>query len=381
MADESGEKDNKESREPEGNGLNVGDDTNKVKDEGFNIEESPLKTPPFASTKPTPIASNDDIIKALLAQNQMLAQALLQQRTVPQPTVSKQKPRTPSPVKQTPPTVFSNEISQLTAAVTALTQKVTELENNRAYQPTATSEIQSQLDSNKRQLEDRAMSDTDLREKMASILGVSNTRLIDTTDEDGEKQTGKKMKSGHELRAENDIVHSVPWPHLRVHDAHVIKGADYDKLSIPQFIFAYMKQMNEPDNENIRCHMHKHLETLMDDFKEMPNDWERIRAFHSLILKHIERGWLTWDNYTEINILRQKYIFPHIQQKITVYPCQDFNKGNCSWRRDHDSLKHICAHCYENFDRECHHAKQACYKLNGPPRFPRNNQPKNEDKN
>ncbi len=336
--------------------------------------------PPFQRQNVTKPTDSEGIIKALLQQNQLLSQALIHQR-VQQPTQQRTRApptqKNPAKVAITPPaadSTFLAEMAKLTSAVATLTNKVSELEKSKVPQVDEILSVHENEASGTTTPPTDGQEVAELREKMAAMLGLEAQKSIGySTIEADLKKAGTSLKSGSELRAENEVVKVVPWPHMRLYRIPSMKGPDYAELEPAEFMFAYNKQMNDPENASIKPYMERHFNSLMDDFKDMPKDWERIRAFHSLILKHIERGWLTWDNYTEINIMRQKYLFAHINETMKVTPCEDYNAGTCGWRKDHGKYKHICEHCFDTFERECFHSKKVCFKLNGPPKAARQN--------
>ncbi len=126
-------------------------------------------------------------------------------------------------------------------------------------------------------------------------------------EEDSRK--GRIAKSGRELTAKNKVVKEVPWPHLRVWKAPNLKGVPYDSFTVTDFTFGHLEQINmEPDME-IRLLMHEHLRELLEDHKDLPDDWDVIRAFHALVLTQMERGLLTWRDTVAIDKLKTKYVY------------------------------------------------------------------------
>ncbi len=332
----------------------------------IHIDPPPKRTPPPPPPPEVP-ASNEDVIKLLIAQTNMLQQTLLQQQTL--------AARPPAPA----PTQASNggaEMESLVLLMTKLTEKVDALDSKVNNTKTTTAPTPSQEDE-----EDEAeVTARELRRRMDELLDVGATTqgtvkpvTTLTPYDDDEKKKGKQLRSGRELRAENEVVVGVPWPHLRVYRFPEMKGADYDGLSVAEFMYGYVLQMDEAKDPLVKAEMFKHLVTLLEDAKDYPDDWPRIRAFHSLVLAYIERGLMAWNDRVEIMTMRQKYVFALSKGRAITSgsstsqatPCPDYNNGNCSRKRDHDQLKHICAYCHSQFNKHHLHPKVDCMKLHG----------------
>ncbi len=209
----------------------------------------------------------------------------------------------------------------------------------------------------------------ELTKQVATLLGI-DVRTVPGTGYQSEedKRRGRAIRSGRELRAENEVVREVPWPHHRVYRVLDLKGAPYDGLNQTEFCYGYMMQALEPRNEEIREHMLTHLLTMLEDAKDFPDDWEAIRAYHALVLTYIERGIFGWEDKDQILALRTKYVFAMRQSTVSCNPCPEYNKGKCQFKRDHDDLKHVCAHCFSTTGRRVPHPQTNCFKLNGMPK-------------
>ncbi len=268
----------------------------------------------------------------------------------------------------------------LVLMMTKLAEKVDALDNKiKSSQVSTDTTPQQNLD------DEAETANQDLRRRMDDLLDIGATGQVSTlspvttlvSTEDDDRRKGKALRSGRELRAENEVVVGVPWPHLRVYRFPEMKGADYDGLSVAEFMYGYVLQMDEARDPEVKAEMFKHLVTLLEDAKDYPDDWPRIRAFHSLVLAYIERGLMSWNDSARITTMRQKYVFPLCKGRaITsgnsnrntaaqVNVCVDYNNGNCTKKRDHDQLKHICAHCYASLNKYHLHPKVECMKLHG----------------
>ncbi|MCP4260079.1 MAG: hypothetical protein GY774_21565, partial [Planctomycetes bacterium] len=214
-----------------------------------------------------------------------------------------------------------------------------------------------------------------LRQKLGSMIGKDDCLIKGPTKpsisyftDESDKKQGKTMKSGRALTAEHDVVLKVPWPHMVVFRLPSNKCVDYDTLSSEEFLFAYYEQMFDAEFAPMQVHLHNHLKGLMEDIKDYPDDWEVIRAYHSLVLSQLERGLLKWSDTARLATLRHKFVFSLVSpKKSAVSPCADYNNGKCSFRGDHSGSKHVCSHCHEAGLGAKTHPKTNCFRLNGYP--------------
>ncbi len=304
--------------------------------------------------------NNDDVIKLLISQTALMQQAFLQQRPPAQVDVAAQIPQR----SQVNPeiTALTEMVKNLTEKMVVLNDAVNNLERERT---TPTAEQQEELRVAKEVEELQAKMDDILsgtRDKSPSISLVSN--------DDKEQAKGKKIKSGRDLRAESENVIEVPWPHQRVFRIPNNKSVEYHQLSFPEFMHGYSLQMNDSKNADIREHMQRHLNKIMEDMAHMPKAWERIRTYHNFVLTYIERGMLKWSDKEELAAMRNKYVFANLElahNTEDTKACPEYNSGTCGKKRDHDNVKHVCSHCLDSFSRLHYHPRAECYKLNGPP--------------
>ncbi|MCP4257102.1 MAG: hypothetical protein GY774_06200, partial [Planctomycetes bacterium] len=210
----------------------------------------------------------------------------------------------------------------------------------------------------------------DLAERLSALLGLDSTGAT----EEEEKSKGKTMKSGYDLRAEDKVKLEAPWPHVRILRVPEMKGASYESLTPTDFALGYLLQAHEPEFASIKDKMMKHLFKLLTDHSDFPDNWENIRGYHAYLLKNIERGLLTWDDHEEFTELRHKYVYASNniakKEKSTSSSsiCNDFNKGTCTFKRDHGSAKHGCSHCWAVSNRLMPHTQSTCYRLHGAPK-------------
>ncbi len=376
---------------------NLSDEEDLDKDKGEDIPESELgavggdargttpgtiphiPTPPPLSTSVN--TRNDDVVQLLVVQTQLMQQ---QMSTRPQHE-----------------TTLSKEITALTAAVSMLSQKVDKIDALTEKVDTLDKAVQeikegrrnenaSSLTGSRRpSITENAEGDIGkrLQELMedhpkataptatytdvpADYTTSPNSKAVTVYNtEDGKLL--KQLKSGRDIRAEDVVVVAVPWPHHRVYRLPEHKSVPYDKLTQSEFIYGYYMQINDPKNSHIKAELSYHLCKILEDIKDLPTQWESIRAYHSLVLTYIERGLMEWNDREAMNNLRHKYVYAIglLRPKETpkdVKPCPEYNAGTCSKRGEHDDYKHVCSHCYASFNRLHYHSKEVCNKLNGP---------------
>ncbi|MCP4263240.1 MAG: hypothetical protein GY774_37885, partial [Planctomycetes bacterium] len=233
-----------------------------------------------------------------------------------------------------------------------LTGKVTEMDN----------ELKSLKEQEKPQ--EQASTLDSITDNLMKLLGTS-INLGDL-----EKKQGKQ-KSGKELRAEDNVSPTLPWPQVRVLKPHSTKGVPYDDLSPMQFAYGYMQLCFEPQMAETKDVALENLLHILEDLKDFPEAWVQIRTCHSLTMGKMERGAMSWEDRDEMYKMRQKYVFPMGAAVISTTPCPEYNKGTCSARGDHDQLRHICSYCQQNLpgNPAITHARVSCWKLNGKPSF------------
>ncbi len=267
----------------------------------------------------------------------------------------------------------TEELKAMSLAMKAIANKVTELDVDvRGIKTAGVNGVAPATVQDTATTEDSVPSE--FARQMAALLGVSEARgqsaqpKVAYGNDTEDSTRGRTIKSGRELRAENIVVREVPWPHHKVYRIPNLKGAEYDDLTVSEFTFGYLAQAHENKYAEVREHMLKHLSTLLEDEKDFEDAWELIRSFHALVLTHMERGLLTWEDSEEIKTLRLKYVFAMHAKRNQVTPCTEFNKGTCESNKDHANLKHICSHCLLTSGRHFTHAQIDCFKLNGPPK-------------
>ncbi len=190
---------------------------------------------------------------------------------------------------------------------------------------------------------------------------------------------GKKpKKSGRDMTAENCYRATVPWPHFYVFEGEKMRGVHYDDLTLGEWIYGFVQQMQDEKWEDDKEHMFRYFSRFTEDIKDRPGAWETIRSLHGIVLIHIERGSITWKSRNAIARLRTRYLYssrrsPTKQQSYTVrsdtnmVPCPAYQKGTCDREGSHSGYTHMCGKCWRDKARVYRHPESACYGVVGAP--------------
>ena len=124
----------------------------------------------------------------------------------------------------------------------------------------------------------------------------------------------RKLKSGRGRTTKDFVVKEVTWPHLGVYKGPERQAAEYDTLTIPEFVDGYVGTIVNSDHtlqEETSARLH-HLRELMLDAAAYP--WPDIRNYHAIVLTETEHDRLSWSARSTIQDLRAQYahvIEPH----------------------------------------------------------------------
>ncbi|MCP4261542.1 MAG: hypothetical protein GY774_29170, partial [Planctomycetes bacterium] len=375
------------------------DDSIKLGD--VSTENSPGVTMPIEKSQQEIVAGlmerNSQLIASLdeltIKHNKLESKWLESQNKETVTTIEKNKEK--STVEETPDQ--SQTLNKLVEAMTTLTTKMENMDkemkrlgaerapsNSVRQSTTATAPAPTQNASTTAPAPAPTHNATDnntdaatlMLRKIASLFSADDqaTAGVLSTEEEG-KRLGKQLRSGHDMTAESKVLRQVPWPHMAIHRYPNIKGPPYETLSKSEFFHGFNLQLKDPEWIELKVHLEKILDGLLEDCADYPHDWPSIRSFYAIVLKRIERKRLEWEDTNEISRLRQKYIYAAYSLKKNQTSssagelCADYNKGTCPQKRDHDGRLHLCAHCNGTPGASARHPKSACFKLNGyPPR-------------
>lgn len=211
-----------------------------------------------------------------------------------------------------------------------------------------------------------------LVEKRLRTLGVQPDS--DSDSDEKEKKGKKKGKSGRAKTASDFIKYAVEWPHFHVFRGADRKPAQYDDLTLAEFVFGYLAIVQEGKLSPVTKHaMLQHLQGLMMDAAEY--SFEGARNCHAIVLQQLEQGRVTWDDTERLLELRRTYAQrqPSNDQSGKSSGrdngrgplfCLKYQDGRCSHTGEHQTtrglVKHICAFCLRQTGSAYNHPEQQC---------------------
>ena len=178
------------------------------------------------------------------------------------------------------------------------------------------------------------------------------------------------------------------WPHKKVWLAKTGHWAEYDDLTIEQFVQGYIEIMlptipQGPSTQIGRDHI-CYLQNMMRDTSSAP--WHLVRSSHKQILLMVEHNQLKWENVSTRDAIRAAQLllakeeaiqakFFDLPAKSTkpgnkpqskeepIKPCHSFNNGTCTHLKNHvidgTRMLHICAHFNHQWHGAAHHLLSA----------------------
>ncbi|MCP3877744.1 MAG: hypothetical protein GY701_05040 [Sulfitobacter sp.] len=228
-----------------------------------------------------------------------------------------------------------------------------------------------------------ATTEDDTTEGDTSLTTSSSDAATPKRSKKSRRRRGKKYhKSGREMTMENCGKSVAPWPHHEVFRSETGKGATYESLTHSEFVSGFLAQAETEKYAKYSAPMLRYLRELLDDYEDGDGDWHRIRNMHSVFLTKLERRMITWDNDSQIQKLKTRYIHAQRQRggksaapppqlakaEPLPIPCQYFQKGECRREDGHNGLAHVCAFCLRDKGRVHKHPESACYSIIGVPR-------------
>ena len=170
----------------------------------------------------------------------------------------------------------------------------------------------------------------------------------------------------------------VNWPHFNVFKGAARSAAEYDSLTIPEFVYGYLGNLLKSDvSHPTQLAMLKHLRELMHDATMFP--WEGVHNHHGIVLRLREHDEVSWTDKPLIQELCAQYArtpgpaisrtssySPPSHPRSRARPCPEFQKGACTQADDHESpqggrVAHTCEWCYRVRQKQFQHAERDCY--------------------
>lgn len=214
------------------------------------------------------------------------------------------------------------------------------------------------------------------QELMAAIGEYSSSDSDDNYHPQASRSKSRRLKSGRSRTSEDVVKRHVDWPHFNVFKGPSRAAAEFDSLTIPEFVYGYMGNVLKPDiSSSDQVAMLRHLRELMHDATMFP--WEGVRNFHGILLRLMEHDEATWKDRALIQELRAQYSrtpaasyrssqAASSRPRPRSRPCPDFQKGACTHTDDHDShqgglVSHICGWCYRVRRKSYQHPEKDCF--------------------
>lgn len=223
-----------------------------------------------------------------------------------------------------------------------------------------------------------------------SLLDQVDKRLKDLGLTDGESDSEDspqpkkgKISSGRSKTVADVVCRHVQWPHYYIFRGHDRQTAQYDNLTLPEFVYGFLCMIQEAKSDTQPA-LIEHLAAMMADAREYP--WPSVRNFNGVIMQLYEQDRFEWGENT--SSLREHYLRipapaqdkPQLQVANVTRPprtritpalqyCGPFQSGMCRETADeHDSprgtVHHICAFCLKKAGKPCAHPEVICKRKN-----------------
>ena len=170
------------------------------------------------------------------------------------------------------------------------------------------------------------------------------------------------------------VSHHVKWPQEYVLSGSKKKRVQYDQLNVTQWMADFCRIMKEETNLENKEHMLDYLIQLLED----ANGFSWDAASHAVLLCRMEQGDVK--NYMQvekIDRIRRANAQRHgvgsssnssfksqIQKSIKSSPCLYFNKGSCTYTKNHETrgvtYRHVCSACFNASGRHFPHSEIEC---------------------
>ena len=182
----------------------------------------------------------------------------------------------------------------------------------------------------------------------------------------------QKLKSKRGGNVDCIVSKKVAWPHDSILGGTTKQRLSYDQLTWSQWVQGFARNILDEKSQKTREIMLTYLCDLMEDTTDF--SWQGAKASHAVLLCEMERGAVTWSDTGRIDRIRRA----HAQKHVTTsrffcrsndcgnkrpWFCKFFQSGTCSHSKDHETNgrlhRHICAHCLEN-GRQLNHSEKDC---------------------
>jgi len=183
------------------------------------------------------------------------------------------------------------------------------------------------------------------------------------------RKKGKKAISGEAHSAKDRVKLDVPWPHVFAQNESV--NYNDKEFGILQLVRGEIYILHNVEAKFAKDRQ-LHLLNLLYLAEKFPVN--EIKAFHSEVLRSIERGIKTWtDSFADEKYRTLVSSSGSSKKDYTInrYPvCGTFQSGTCNFPGDHfgkygdKKLLHSCRKCTRkgknSFDSTCRHPSKSC---------------------
>ena len=186
------------------------------------------------------------------------------------------------------------------------------------------------------------------------------------------------------------------WPHKKVWLAKTGYWAEYDDLTVEQFVQGYIEIVlptipEGPATKIARDHI-GYLQTMMRDISSSP--WHLVHSTHKQILLMVEHKQLEWEDAPTRDSIRAAQLLLANEEAIQAKfldlpaksapktgnkqqqsreepfkPCHSYNTGTCTHPQNHTvdgtRMLHVCAHCFRHGNHRLRHQESACNRKGG----------------
>ena len=213
--------------------------------------------------------------------------------------------------------------------------------------------------------------DSALQSEVATRLATLLQQPQDDDDYPGlPGKYSKSKKSGRAKTANDFVLCDVDWPHYYVYRGHQRKPAQYEELSIAEFVLGFSHMILKGKHEGAsHAAMLQLLCNMMEDASEF--GWPSVRNFYAILTNQVEMKRATWTDSLVIQHLRANYAQKYIRQnpntkkpKSAPVCCTAFQDGSCEHPTDHTTdsglERHICSYCFRVTGQHYNHAENQC---------------------
>ena len=210
---------------------------------------------------------------------------------------------------------------------------------------------------------------------------LQELQVLQSSDDDEDPEVeapsqrgkSKSLKSGRTITSLSEIKKRIAWPHFYVKKGPDRKPAEYDGLTLPEFVHGFLAMLRQERSVG-SPHLWQKVSLLSDLMRDSENfGWGAAHAFFGTIMEEFEQDNLTWADSAQIAEKRCEHLLTlKVQNANSSAPskrvryCGPFQQGRCSFAKDHVTQKglvaHICAHCFKSSGALFPHPEKECKK-------------------